>query len=462
MAVKVSPSHFQATHSIAEPSDAIEYLTRIQEIFNRMTFLDPTTQSFHDERSHIFHYLTLIDRKAPFSNVPNFTDDLVWLRADQIVYGSLFTQFPGSEGRLMPLAETYIQNFKTLKELAQMPSQSNIDTLKTLVSKIISTHTKFLDQYSLEMETACKDQHDVVAYTHRTDIVFFIDAFINSLRLSSIDELNEIGIKLGNCEGEFAFQFAILALEHALKADGYNLPKVFMDHQAEFDLLNHSYQALSSKDKTAVSLALQGKQDSLSPQAKKVVRSIKKKAIRWQRDPAHASLNSALLLNVYKEAVKTTYLIKHIKEVIELLPSDFMMKDRIPRIRFEVASQLLFFAGLLCNEDEASFDGIDKSLGIRLKNLKRQIFDNDHQGALNAAMGIDPSLPKTSRWTFVDNFKVGAKYSEFTEDSKIFNLIICGFIIPQMIQKPPIASPVASPAKPAFLKVIDDLLALLK
>jgi hypothetical protein len=323
------------------------YKKTIQGIFNRLQLLLKDSEAFHRCRSEVFIFLNIIHTDSAVSSSSLPKNDKWLSLAEKIENSSPFKHHPASQARLIPLAKDYIIDFQNLEKSLLEVYCKEVDFTTTLQS-FSKVHEAFASMYNKEIQSVWKHESQVVRVTDKSDIDFFVIAFLNSIQRSSYEKLNELNEKIASRDTEFVFSFPRFALEYALQMDGNDLPQIFLPCKQQIEVLNENYKKLSLEERDAIRQTISGNMCAISTNAKQVYDEIS--TISSVCQAQQAKLYSALLSNIYSDIEKSINLAKQINLMTRELAGDHLLN-------YYNTYMFILYCGISCTENsENDFD----------------------------------------------------------------------------------------------------------
>lgn len=396
------------------PSCAENIFKKCQSIINRMKSSAENSEEFHKNRSELYHYLNRLQQPSP---PEAFKNDRCLTNAEGVEKLLLFTGYPGSQNRLMPLALNYLENFHSLERCFQKEVPYDANSFFQTVKLLALSHTAFTNSYCAEAKEVYKTLPELLKITHSEDIDFFIKSYLNSLGKPTVEELNCSIDIIAESDTELVFLFYILTLECALRTD-YS-PLLFRPFEKQFEELKIEYIKLNKEEREEIFNQLVKKERGLSCNAKKVHEMITTSAYQWQRDPKESKLYASLLSIIFPEVAKSLCLARQIKLVLK--DCSHVLPQNIYRV--------IFYAGLHLNEESDDLFDFYKEKEVLIFKREFENFSQEDKNSIRSAVitgkttGLKPGLKDEFMIDlayFSNKLESGQKSKLFVQ---IFNLV---------------------------------------
>ena len=366
-------------------------------------------ESDSDLRSKVFCHLKKISQ-AKNQDLSGLGDDRCLINAEKIVKGVIFYNHPGSQGRLVPLANAYIKEFSALQE-SSTQLNPDVDVFEDGLSQFFALHKQFVKAYCAEVKEVYKHEPNIVKITQPHEIDLFVAPFLEALRGCPIERIEYYLDKIVSCDPAMVFLFSYLVIEKSLLTEGRNLPKVFDSYRSKITEHSKKYCSLTEDEQASIHSFLMGDDIVPTEVAKKEIDLIKEWAIESQRESNHTALYSALMSNAFSSAEKGLLLARQMKTVMASLPEE-------THIKFSNACLFVLFCGITLEEESrARFEFFNQKTISILSDRYFKLSERERESIRNAAAGLERLAARTPESEFLIDLEFYSNKLAFSNDS---------------------------------------------
>jgi len=255
------------------------HVTRISELFERLAKCSSPSEEYTATRKQLFSQTAQLYRQCT-SDVPAaFDDDICYSRAEEVAKKELFSQYPGSEMRLLPLATNYLDCFSHFNQSIVKQSADVLSVLNDLAKK----HYDFLMQYSAEIKQVKGNDGRVVAVTHEKEVRQGTFAYLDAIVEHPYSTFAQMTQKIEESDPEAILLLPNLIIFYLIDNQQQPIPYFLTKYASEIKTLRDKVSEIPSDEMTKINHALFGKDVKLEANALEILGKIQEIGFNCQR-----------------------------------------------------------------------------------------------------------------------------------------------------------------------------------
>lgn len=172
-------------------------------------------------------------------------------KAQKVLNGEAFQDFPGALQRLTPLALSYVQALEPV-EAALDSDPICVEDLRNTLSVFIEAHRQFRELFTIECQNASPGAPFTVISRYPNALRLYFTAFLNQLCAVSHETYTSWRESIEAMGEETLELFPRLAIHYLLENPQRAIPELFSDHEAAIADLRLAYRQLDSSQQTAL------------------------------------------------------------------------------------------------------------------------------------------------------------------------------------------------------------------
>ncbi|MBS0607033.1 MAG: hypothetical protein JSR57_08785 [Verrucomicrobia bacterium] len=297
------------------------HIVKINSLFRHLDTLNPSSIERKAVKRLLFQQINLLYRQCASAVPKAFNDDLCFTRAEEVARKGLFSQFPGSENRLKPLAINYLDVYSRFKGAIVEQSSDILPSLRDLAQ----AHQCFFKQYSAEIQHLKGNDGEVVAVTHEKQIRQGVIAFWYAVDKQNKAVFARMASKIEERDPEVILILPNLLVYFLACRPQQPIPAFLAKYTVGIGMLRNQFKDLSSDEQLLINRSLFGEEVQLSIKGQGALIKIKEVGTLCHRND-QAQLASGFL-NALLSALDQFHL--SMKYTLSSLAqrSDLLLKD---------------------------------------------------------------------------------------------------------------------------------------
>lgn len=272
------------------PSEWKWHIAQIGNRFQRLKTLTPFSDQYDAESNQLFQQINMLYRQCTSAVPEAFNKGLCFARAKQVEEQKLFSEHPGSENRLKPLAINYLRLYDCLKH--SITDQSP-DVLKIL-HELAQAHQSFFKQYGAEICRLKGNDGSVIAVTHAKQVRQWVAAFLLAMEKQDHSVFVQMATKIEERNPEAILLLPNLLVYFLACNHQQSIPDFLAKYAVEIGTLRNLVTPFSTDELRKMNRSLFGEEMQLSLEAQEALKKMKEIGALCHRDDEQAELAAGL------------------------------------------------------------------------------------------------------------------------------------------------------------------------